>query len=170
VIIKDKKLTGRQKRLQHFKQLHAKSGLNLVSLMDIFTILVFFLLVNSGAQQLPSTHSVKLPTSISTKTPEEDLILTISRSSLVVAGHKVADLSMIMADHNPLIPALQQELQYQAGRQGLRHPDAGKPHSVTIMGDEDTPYKLLSKILATCRAANYTHIAFAAYQKHKGKS
>ena len=168
MIIKDKKLTGRQKRLQHFKQLHAKSGLNLVSLMDIFTILVFFLLVNSGAQQLPGTHSVKLPTSISSKTPEEDLILTISKSNLVVAGRKVADLSTVMADSNPLIPGLQEELQYQAGKQGLHQQDPGKARSVTIMGDENTPYKLLSKILATCRAANFTHIAFAAYQKHKG--
>lgn len=170
MIIKDKKLTGRQKRMQHFKQLHAKSGLNLVSLMDIFTILVFFLLVNTGAQKLPGAHSVKLPTSISAKTPKEDLILTISKTSIVLAGHKVADLNTVIANNNALIPALEQELRFQAGKQGLHKQDASKSHSVTIMGDEDMPYKLLSKILATCRAANYTHIAFAAYQKKQGKS
>jgi len=170
MIIKDKKLTGRQKRMQHFRQLHAKSGLNLVSLMDIFTILVFFLLVNSGAQQLPNARDVKLPTSVSAKTPEDDLVLTISKNSIVVAGRKVADLNAVMADKQPVIPSLIQELQFQAGRHGLRQQDASKSHSVTIMGDENTPYRLLSKILATCRAANYTHIAFAAYQKKKGKA
>lgn len=170
MIIKDKKLTGRQKRMQHFKEMHARSGLNLVSLMDIFTILVFFLLVNSSAQQLPNTRDIKLPTSTSTKTPKTNLILTITKNNIVVSGHKVADTSDVLNDPRAIIPNLVSELKFQASKESVQQVDKNKTHSVTIVGDENIPYKLLSKVLATCRAANYTHIDFAAYQKKKGKA
>ena len=40
--------SGRAKRMEkHHKRNKSSGSLNLVSLMDIFTILVFFLLVNS---------------------------------------------------------------------------------------------------------------------------
>ena len=168
MIIQDKKLTGRQKRMQHFKDMHARSGLNLVSLMDIFTILVFFLLVNTSAQQLPSSKDVKLPTSVSTKTPQENLVIAITKDSIVVAGHKIAALKDVLASSEPVISSLVSELEFQSTQYQILKQDKNKPHAVTIMGDENMPYKLLSKILETCRQANYTQIAFAAYQKKKG--
>jgi len=168
MLVKDKKLTGRQKRMQHFKAMHARSGLNLVSLMDIFTILVFFLLVNSNAQQLPSSKDIKLPLSVSSKTPQENLVIAISKQNIIVGGHKIAGLQDVLSDPKPSIPELFAELQYQASKFQIFKENRNKPRSVTIMGDQDIPYKLLSKILTTCREANYTHIAFAAYQKKKG--
>ncbi|MGK0261262.1 MAG: biopolymer transport protein ExbD, partial [Candidatus Azotimanducaceae bacterium] len=45
--------------------------LNLVSLMDIFTILVFFLMVNSSEVEVLQTSSdIKLPDSTSEQRPE----------------------------------------------------------------------------------------------------
>lgn len=170
MIVKDKKLTGRQKRMQHFKEMHARSGLNLVSLMDIFTILVFFLLVNSGTQLLPSTKDVKLPASTSTKTPKENLIVTITKNYIVVAGHEVAKTSDILNGAQKIIPGLASELKFQASKLPVAAGDKGKTHAVTIVGDESIPYKLLSRVLATCRSVNYTHIDFAAYHKKKGKA
>lgn len=169
MIIKDNKLTGWKKRQRHFKDMHARSGLNLVSLMDIFTILVFFLLVNSGSQQLPNAKDVKLPTSVSSKVPAENLVLAITKNSIVVAGRKVADLSAVLNDKSTLIPDLVKELNFQAEKFQLYKQEKNKLHSVTIMGDENTPYKVLSKVLATCRAANYTQISFAAYHRNKDK-
>ena len=167
MIVQDKKLTGRQKRMQHFKDMHARSGLNLVSLMDIFTILVFFLLVNTSAQQLPSSKDIKLPTSVSTKTPDENLVIAVTKDSIIVAGHKVANVNAVLASAEPVIPELVSELGFQASQNHLLKDAKGESRDVTIMGDESIPYKLLSKILNTCRQANYTHIAFAAYQKKK---
>lgn len=167
-MIKDKKLTGRQKRMHHFKAMHARSGLNLVSLMDIFTILVFFLLVNSSAQQLPSGKNIKLPLSVSTKAPRENLVIAVSRQNIIVSGHKIIALNDVLSNPQPLIPELLTELQFQSTKYQIFKDDKNKPQSVTIMGDQDIPYRLLSKILTTCRQANYTQIAFAAYQKKKG--
>jgi len=161
MLVNDKKLTGRQKRMQHFKEMHSRSGLNLVSLMDIFTILVFFLLVNSSAQQLPGNKDVKLPLSVSTKSPREDLVIAVTKNNILLAGHKVVSIHDVITNSTDTITLLLSELQKQAVNYQIYN-------SVTILGDQDIPYKVLSKILATCRQANYTSIAFAAYQKKKG--
>ncbi len=170
MINQDRKVTGRQKRMQHFKEMHAKSGLNLVSLMDIFTILVFFLLVNSSSQQLPSSKDVKLPTTVATKLPRENLIIAVTKDSILVDGKKVAAIPDVLTQTEPVISGLIAELQFHASKSTVLQVEEDVRRSVTIMGDENMPYDLLSKILASCRQASYTNIAFAAFQQAKGKA
>ena len=59
-------MSQRAKRMERRNVRGKKSvTLNLVSLMDIFTILVFFLLVNSGqVETLPNARDITLPESI----------------------------------------------------------------------------------------------------------
>ncbi len=165
--MKTPKLSDRSKRMEHFRALHARSGLNLVSLMDIFTVLVFFLLVSSGTQ-LPSNKDITLPTSVATKTPQETLVIAITRTEILVQGKKVIENAELLNSNTTVIEGLKEELIFQASKHLL--PQTQKPagHAVTIMGDENISYQLLRKILATCRQANYTKIAFAAFQKTKG--
>lgn len=165
--MKQLKLAGRAKRAEHFRSLHGGAGLNLVSLMDIFTILVFFLLVSSGSQQLPSSKDVVLPTSVAKKTPQETLIIAITKDAVLLQGVKVATISETVGNDAIIIAALEQELKYHASKRLATTAVASKRNAITIMGDEKTPYVLLRKILATCRQANYTNIAFAAFQKVK---
>ena len=65
------KMSRRAKRMdRHHKRNKGRAVLNLVSLMDIFTILVFFLLVNSGeVQVLPNAKALSLPPNRSRKRP-----------------------------------------------------------------------------------------------------
>ncbi len=169
--MKAMKLSSRARRRDRFTR-QSRSSLNLVSLMDIFTILVFFLLVSSSNQQLSNSKDVKLPTSVATKVPRETLILTITDKLIMVQGKKVADIGKVLASEDDLIPALEKELKYQASKKRLIATDgqAGQGRAITIMGDENIPYALLRKVLATCRQANYTQIAFAATQKARGKA
>ncbi len=162
------KLSSRSKRMEHFKGLHSRSGLNLVSLMDIFTILVFFLLVSSGAQQLPNSKDITLPTSVADNVPKETLVIAITKTDILVQGKKVAAISDVSEDREIIIADLEKELKFQASKRQFTEPDIKTGRAVTIMGDENIPYQLLRKILATCRQANYTTIAFAAFQKAKG--
>jgi len=166
----DSKLSSRSKRMDHFKGLHSRSGLNLVSLMDIFTILVFFLLVSSGAQQLPNSKDITLPTSVAKKVPKETIILAITKSDVLVQGKKIATISSLLKSDEAVISSLKEELQFQASKRQLKGIEKRAGRAITIMGDENVPYQLLRKILASCRQANYTTIAFAAFQKAKGKS
>ena len=165
------KVSKRARRMERHHARHKDAGLNLVSLMDIFTILVFFLLVSSSSvQQLPSSKDVKLPTSIAQKAPKETLILAITKDSILVQGRKVAQIDAILNSENLVIADLEKELVFHSGKGLFKVADPKKGRAVTIMGDENLPYELLRKILATCRQANYTQIAFAAMQKAKDKA
>ncbi|MGD8783697.1 MAG: biopolymer transporter ExbD [Thioalkalispiraceae bacterium] len=161
----DDKLSGRAKRMEHLKGLNKRAGLNLVSLMDIFTILVFFLLVTSDSQKLPSTKDITLPTSVAKKVPRETVVLSITKKELFIQGKQIVSLTQLSENQSTIIKELLDELKYQASKSLFSSSDKSVGRAITIMGDEHIPYKLLRKILATCRQANYTRIAFAAYQK-----
>ena len=164
-----KKLTGRERRMQHFKQMQSGAGMNLVSLMDIFTILVFFLLANSNAQQLPSTKNIKLPISVTNKAPGENLVITITKDSILVQGKKVALVQDVMDAKETVVSTLSDELKLRASNAPVVEDKPDVRRTIIIMGDEGVPYELLRKILATCQDARYTQIQFAAHLSGKGK-
>ncbi|MDH5786233.1 MAG: biopolymer transporter ExbD [Chromatiales bacterium] len=144
-------------------------GLNLVSLMDIFTILVFFLLVNSSnVQQMPNSKSVKLPQSTSDRLPEETLLLLVNQEHILVQGQPVVRLAELEGGEEVLIEPLLKELQHHAERNGLMQVGAA-PGEVTIMGDREIEYRLLKRIVATCSLANYSSVSLAVIRKAREK-
>ncbi|HTF97590.1 MAG TPA: biopolymer transporter ExbD [Cellvibrio sp.] len=158
----------RAKRMaKHHRRLNQVPKLNLVSLMDIFTILVFFLLVNSGdVEVLQTDKSIKLPASFSEQIPENNLVVLVSATDVVVGGRAVGTVSELVASSGDLFAPLQQELKYQAERSGpLAEKDKITGRPVTIMADQKVPYELLKKIMATCAAAEYRDISLAVTKK-----
>ena len=154
---------------------HARSkgnpGLNMVSLMDIFTILVFFLLVSSASvQDLPSTKNIKLPESVADKLPKETVVILVSNEDILVQGKKIASLKDVARSSNNEIPELRKALKEQAGRRlvAVQSKD-GKPimRDVTIMGDKKIPYKVLKKIMYTCTTESFGNISLAVMKKSK---
>lgn len=168
-----KKSASSERRIARYEKFRKKSSLNLVSLMDIFTILVFFLLVNSSnSQQLPNSKEIKLPTSVATKSPKETIVIAVTAKDILVDGRRVAGVTKVLnnRDDSLLIPGLKKELDFQYAKSTRVLSDKLKSGlAVTIMGDENIPYELLRKILSTCRQANFTRIAFAAMQKAANK-
>lgn len=164
-------MSRRARRMERHHARNKQPALNLVSLMDVFTILVFFLLVSSSnVQQLPKKKDIRLPVSVATKAPKETLIISITQKNILVQGKDVGTLQQVISNELPLIDALVEELKFHASNSRLQSEIVKKKgRSVTIMGDENIPYELLRKILATCREANYTQIAFAAMQKAKSE-
>ncbi|NCF51665.1 biopolymer transporter ExbD [Gammaproteobacteria bacterium] len=162
----------RAKRMaKHHKRNKRSGALNLVSLMDIFTILVFFLLVNSSdVEVLPNAKDVQLPESIAEEKAKETVVILISDTDILVQGEPVARVSDVMALTGNDIPALRQALKSQNDRVMRREAQddiAGR--EVTIMGDKDIPYRLLKKVMATCTASDYGQISLAVLQKSSEK-
>lgn len=145
--------------------------LNLVALMDIFTILVFFLLVNSSSVEvLPNAKDVQLPESIAEEKAKETVVIIIGEVDIIVQGTPVAKVADVMALPGNDIPALRQALLSQNDRVLRREAQddiAGR--EVTIMGDKDIPYRLLKKVMATCMLSNYGQISLAVLQKSSDK-
>ncbi|XOV86626.1 MAG: ExbD/TolR family protein [Pseudomonadota bacterium] len=139
------------------------ASLNLVSLMDIFTILVFFLMVNSSeVEVLETTSAIKLPDSVAEQRPEERVSIQVSADDLIVQGRRVASINEIMDNDELVIEGLAEELRHQANRRKPALPDpAGFEGAVTIMGDRALPYELLKRVMFTCQQAEFTRIALA---------
>lgn len=156
------KLTPRQRRAEHRGRHQSMVDMNLVSLIDVFTILIFFLLSNSGGvETLPSPKAVQLPESVAEKAPRETVIVVVNGSEILVGGRKVASVAEVLATDGDLIEPLRLELEQQAGRQVVRKENEADAKRLTIMGDKDIPYRLLRKIMFTGARANFADVSFA---------
>jgi len=152
---------------RHHARLRRGSGLNLVSLMDIFTILVFFLLVNSAeVQTLETPKDIALPESIAENKPRETVVVHVSHDQVLVQGDPVVTLAEVEALEGNIIEPLKAALQRQSDRV-LREAAAADAatREVTILGDRELPYRVLKKIMATCTDANYGKLSLAVIQK-----
>jgi len=160
--------SDRAKRMdRRHKRYKDSKGLNLVSLMDIFTILVFFLLVNSSeVEVLPNAKDVQLPESIAEQKAEETVVILVSETEILVQGSPVLSIEDAMAENASVLEPLKAALVSQNDRVLRRTADAEiAQRAVTIMGDRDIPYRLLKKVMRTCSDADYGRISLAVLQK-----
>ena len=139
--------------------------LNLVSLMDIFTILVFFLLVNSSdVEILQSNKDIKLPEAIANQKPDEMVVVMVSGTDILVGGRQVVSVADVLNTAGVIEP-LSEELKYLAERRPYRDDaERAEGRDVTIMGDAAIPYTLLKKIMTTCANAEFRNISLAVSQ------
>jgi biopolymer transport protein ExbD len=160
------KMSRRAKRMdRHHKRNKGRAVLNLVSLMDIFTILVFFLLVNSGeVQVLPNAKALKLPESMAQKPPEENLVVMVNQKEILVQGHRVVDLQKPLPQDTVIKPLKEELLRHAAlSKSSKLEPFKGR---ITIMGDKGIPYSLLKRVMATCALSEYPNVALAVQQQN----
>lgn len=162
------KMSARAKRMDRRHSKAKKGGaLNLVSLMDIFTILVFFLLVNSSdVEVLPNAKEIQLPESIAEEKAKETVVILIGDTDIIVQGTPVAKVDDVMQRSGNSIPELKAALLRQNDRVLRRTAENDVANrEVTIMGDRDIPYRLLKKVMATCTESDYGRISLAVLQK-----
>jgi biopolymer transport protein ExbD len=152
---------------RHHKRHKGTPSFNLVSLMDIFTILVFFLLVNSGeGEVLPSTKNVDLPESIAEQKPRQNVVVMVTEHDILVQGSRIALVKDVNSSNKLEIDSLKAALVTQNRRRLLASNSAKTTApEVTIMGNKDIPYQLLKKVMATCTEAGFGKISLAVMQK-----
>ena len=169
------KQSVRAKRMaRHHKRLSAQGKLSLVSLMDIFTILVFFLMLNaSDVQVLQTDRSLTLPKSSADTAAEEQLLLLVNRQQLVLEGQPIMLLADVIADADGELEPLANELKVRnrlRQEQPLEGQDPANTvegteqvdgFAITIMGDHEIEYLALKKIMQTCAQLGYTNISLA---------
>jgi biopolymer transport protein ExbD len=159
-------LTPLQRRAERRSRNQTMVDMNLVSLIDVFTILIFFLLSNSGGvETLASPKAVKLPESVAQTAPRETVVVVVSGSEILVEGRKIANVADVIDVPGDLIVPLKAELDLQAGRQVIRKENEAQSRRLTIMGDKDIPYRLLRKVMVTSAKANFADVSFAVRQR-----
>lgn len=159
-------MTPLQKRAERKSRNQTGLDMNLVSLIDVFTILIFFLLSSaSGVELLASPKAVKLPDSTAEKAPVQNIVVAISQTDILVDNRPVMSIADAMAAQGDMLPNLKNELDILAGRQVILADKEKQSRSLTIMGDKDIPYKLLRKVMYTSARANFSDLSFAVRRK-----
>jgi biopolymer transport protein ExbD len=159
-------MTPRERRAERRSRNQNMVDMNLVSLIDVFTILIFFLLSNTGAvETIASPRAVKLPESMSQKEPKETVLVVVTGSEILVGPRVVSSVIDAMAADGDLIAPLKAELDLIASRQVIRSENMADSRRLTIMADKDIPYRLLRKVMFTGARANFSDVSFAVRQR-----
>jgi biopolymer transport protein ExbD len=142
-------------------------SLNLTSLMDVFTILVFFLLFHSGSgEAVEAPKQIKLPDSVVETKPRETVVILVSPEMVLVQGEAVAQTPDLLDDKVEEIPGITDRLeQLKRNIIGISTKTAVQSKEVTILADKAIPFRVLKKIMSTCTASGYGRISLAVIQK-----
>jgi biopolymer transport protein ExbD len=142
------------------------SGINLTSLMDVFTILVFFLVMNSGPTEVLDPGDIELPQSVIDAKPSETVVINVGTEEVLVQGEPVVSIAEIAAmgggDIEPIMARL---AELQSRVIGVRTQVVAESMAVTILADKQVPFAVVKQVMSTATAQGYTRISLAVIQK-----
>lgn len=143
------------------------TGLNLTPLMDVFTILVFFLLFHSsGGDILKTPKQIKLPDSVVETKPRETVEIMVSPDVVLVQGEAVISTPELFNDRIGSVGEITERLeQLERNIIGISTKTVAESKEVTILADKTIPFKVLKKIMTTCTDSGYGRISLAVIQK-----
>ena len=158
------KNTRRLKRMSHKRY---KANLNLTALMDVFTILVFFLLVNqSTTEVIEPPKNIKLPDSVVEAKPRQTVTIMVSADTVLLQGEPVASMAEILAAKGDNVASVRDALvRIRESIIGINTATVAKSNEITILSDRTIPFKVLKKLMSTCTSTGYTRISLAVNQK-----
>jgi len=141
--------------------------LNLTALMDVFTILVFFLLANSESNQvLTPPKQIQLPASVVESKPRETVVIVVGAEQVVVQGEAIIETRDLIDTQEGFIPEIAQRL-VLLGKSviGTSEKAIDDSQEVTILADKEIPFNALKKVMSTCTLSGYGKISLAVLQK-----
>ncbi len=141
--------------------------MNLTSLMDVFTILVFFLLVNSGSVELvEAPKDVQLPESHEETKPRETVVIFVSPENVLVQGRIVAETGAVLEGDESSLDQLVAQLGSMKDRIiGESTQTAAESQEVTILADRSVPFVVVRRIMSACTGEGYENVSLAVIQK-----
>lgn len=156
------------RRLKRMSRNRVKiTKMNLTSLMDVFTILVFFLLVNSGSVEiLDAPREVTLPESRVETKPRETVVVFVSKEEVLVQGELVASVEDILVGDSGSTDAITTRLaELKDNVVGPSTLAVSGSLEVTILADRSVPFIVIKRIMSTCTNEGYENVSLAVIQK-----
>lgn len=159
------KTSRRIKRMSRKKGIITK--INLTSLMDVFTILVFFLLVNSGsAETLETPKQVTLPESNIDTKPRETVVIFVGTEDVVVQGEVVAKIEDVVGSSSRDIAGVKERLALLEEQIiGPSTSAVAGSREITILADKAVPFAVIERVMSTCTRQGYERVSLAVMQK-----
>jgi biopolymer transport protein ExbD len=143
------------------------ASIPLTSLMDVFTTLVFFLVVNQGATEVLETpNQITLPDSSAEERPRETVVIFVSAEEVTVQGEAVVRVADILAsDRQDVAPIAERLAALSEKVIGLKTHVVAESREVTILADKSVPFSVVKKVMSTCTSQGYARISLAVMQK-----
>ncbi|SDJ90981.1 ExbD/TolR family protein [Microbulbifer yueqingensis] len=172
----------RMKRMSRSRRRKAP-GMNLTSLMDVFTILVFFLLTNTSSNEaLDPPKVITLPDSVVESKPRETVTLMVTDKEVLVESRPVMSTEELIGTEETVAEPIKEAMVAEMGKaikvaeaeaaeeaaaaaDGSAEELPPEPPEVNILADRTIPFSLLKKVMSSCTEAGYTRISLAVIQK-----
>jgi biopolymer transport protein ExbD len=146
--------------------------LTLTSMVDMFTLMVVFLLKNYSAQgqMVTPAQGLLLPTSSVEKSAGEALSVKISATTIMVENNVVIDAEAykaLLVQKDFLIDSLYKVLSEhsKSARQSAEALKTAFSGKISIQGDVAIPYNVLTRVMYTCGQAGYPVMNLVVYRK-----
>jgi biopolymer transport protein ExbD len=141
------------------------AGMMLTSLMDIFIVLVLYLLVNQGTGvELDPPEHVVLPTSGVDTAPRQSVVIALSDRDVRVQGQPVVSMADVVSSDELEIAPIREAIERVKAESAKRQDQSGLNTEVTIVADQSVPFKVLKKVMLSSSNAGYGKISFAVNQ------
>jgi len=142
-------------------------GMNLTSLMDVFTILVFFLLSSSSSGiVIEVPKQIVIPSSVVETEPRETIVIMVTPTAVLVQGEVVVDTREIEKSKKAVVVEIGVRLnELKNSVIGASTKKAYESKEVTILAHETIPFRILKKIMGTCSGIGFENISLAVIQK-----
>ncbi len=141
-------------------------GLNLIPMMDVLTVLVFFLLFHSFNGDMPEAK-IKLPDSVAQTRPRETVHVVVTPEVVMVQGEAVVSTTKLRDDGIGTVSEVADRLRQLESRLPAM---AAADRELTLLADKTIEFKVLKKVMATCTASGYGRISLAVIQKSVKRS
>lgn len=147
----------RLKRMQRNNKNHHAS-LNLIPMLDVLSVLVFFLLFHSFNGDMPEQR-IALPDSIVETKPRGTVVISVTTEAVLIQGEAVISTAQLLNDNSGTIRAVTERLKQLEGEV------SGESKEITLLADKTIPFNILKKIMTSCTASGYGKISLAVVQK-----
>ncbi|MCU1490595.1 MAG: aglS [Acidimicrobiaceae bacterium] len=147
----------------------AYASLQLTPMVDMFTIIVIYLLANfsDNGDILFMTKEITLPDITSKVQLKRAPVISISASAVSVDGAKVTDVDEITRQPSLNIPALEEVMREKRRNAEQSQTLLGGQQfdgTVNFQVDKAVRFNVLKRVMAACNVAGYGAIAFAGMQ------
>jgi biopolymer transport protein TolR len=152
----------RMKRMERNNKRH-HALLNLIPMLDILSVLVFFLLFHSFNGTMPE-HRLTLPESVVETKPRGTVAISVTSEAVMIQGKAVIRTADLLDDRIGIVHEITDRLE-QIQPYTMNDKTAAETREVTVLADKTIPFKVLKKIMTSCTASGYGKISLAVIQK-----
>ncbi|HTG81945.1 MAG TPA: biopolymer transporter ExbD [Geobacteraceae bacterium] len=138
--------------------------LNLIPMLDVLSVLVFFLLFHSFNGDMPEQH-LALPQSVVETKPRGTVAISVTPDAVLIQGEPVMKTTALYDDRGGTVREVTDRLaqiQRSMNDTGIRE---NETREITLLADKTIPFNVLKKIMTSCTASGYGKISLAVIQK-----